>query len=233
MLTNRFQKTMFSWLAPACQQCGLALHAPTKPRLCAACLAWYAPTPRCARCGLPCESATAQCGQCLSTPPPWHQLVCVGDYRFPLSHSVHQLKYQRQFWQARPLAALLAPRITTPAPLLTCVPLHWRRQLRRGFNQSDVLARQLAQHLGCEYDPQLFSRPHATVPQHGLDKAQRRRNLNRAFVLNHVPCQQHVAIVDDVVTTGSTVRQLCNLLLEVGVKSLDIYCICRTPEPSD
>nr|WP_075988041.1 phosphoribosyltransferase family protein [Vibrio fluvialis] len=233
MLTNRLQKTMFSWLRPSCKLCDLPLESHSTQSLCGACLDWYAPTTRCARCGLPCETPTEQCGQCLTSPPPWHKLYCLGDYRFPLNQSVHQLKYQRQFWQARPLAGLLAPRIVSPAPLVTCVPLHWRRHAWRGFNQSDVLARQLAQQLGSQYQPRLFSRRLATPPQQGLNKAQRRRNLNQAFVLNSAPNHRHIAIVDDVVTTGSTVRQLCNLLLDVGVESLDIYCICRTPEPGD
>ncbi len=79
----------------------------------------------------------------------------------------------------------------------------------------------------------LFSRIKATKQQQGLDKDQRKQNLHQAFKLNHRPKIKHVAIVDDVVTTGSTVQQLSQLLLEAGVETVDIYCICRTPEPND
>nr|WP_238529409.1 phosphoribosyltransferase family protein [Vibrio mimicus] len=113
------------------------------------------------------------------------------------------------------------------------MPLHWRRRWQRGFNQSDLLARELARSLPTQYDSQLFARRRATPHQQGLSKAQRIQNLSGAFVLNHQPNQQHIAIVDDVVTTGSTIRHLCDLLLDVGVQSIDIYCICRTPEPKD
>ncbi|QXO17549.1 MULTISPECIES: phosphoribosyltransferase family protein [Vibrio] len=231
MLANQLQKTMLSWLAPACPLCRLPLAKQDTHGLCAACLEWYTPQPRCERCGLPSPMPVTQCGECLRSPPPWQRLICLGDYRFPLSQAVHKLKYQRQFWQAPSLAGLLATRITDPAPLLTSVPLHWRRYWLRGFNQSDLLARALSQALQCHYQPQLLQRVRATAMQQGLNKRERTRNLTQAFRLSEPPASRHIAIVDDVVTTGSTMRQLCNLLLDVGVKRLDIYCICRTPEP--
>lgn len=231
MLANRPQKTTLSWLAPACALCHLPLPAGNRHGLCPACLDWYAPQSRCERCGLPTSQPVPMCGECLRAPPPWQHLYCLGDYRFPLSQAVHQLKYQRRFWLAKPLASLLAERIPVPAPVFTSVPLHWRRHWWRGFNQSDLLARQLSLAMRCSYQSKLFQRVRATAMQQGLNKSERARNLKRAFTLRNPPLSEHLAIVDDVVTTGSTMRQLCNLLLEVGVKSLDIYCICRTPEP--
>jgi ComF family protein len=111
--------------------------------------------------------------------------------------------------------------------------LHWQRYLRRGFNQSDQIAKHLAAHLRVEHQTKLFSRVQNTKAQQGLDKTQRKRNLAKAFRLNAHPNSLHVGIVDDVVTTGSTAQHLCQLLLEVGVERIDIYCICRTPEPED
>ncbi|EOG7617444.1 TPA: ComF family protein [Vibrio cholerae] len=233
MLTHWLRKTTAPLLTPECHLCRLALDTNSPFGVCSACQAWLEHGYRCARCGLPTLTPIDQCGQCLSQPPPWRKLMCVGDYRFPLSDAVHQLKYQRQFWQAPRLAKLLATQINEPAPLLCSVPLHWRRRWLRGFNQSDLLARELANVLNIEYDHQLFARRRATPHQQGLSKAQRIHNLRDAFVLNHPPNQPHVAIVDDVVTTGSTIRHLCDLLLDVGVQSIDIYCICRTPEPKD
>ena len=82
----------------------------------------------------------------------------------------------------------------------------------------------------------LFRRSRSTASQQGLTKSARQSNLEDAFTLRNTNFStnddSHVAIIDDVVTTGSTVYQLCQLLLEVGVKRIDIYCICRTPEPS-
>ncbi len=172
------------------------------------------------------------CGECLADPPPWQRLVALGDYDFPLSREVQRFKDHGESWHVDALTQLLATRITAPAPLITSVPLHWRRYLSRGFNQSDVLARHLATHLDSHFDPKLFRRIKFADSQRGHKKSNREQNLQGAFVLSKKPIFEHVAIVDDVVTTGSTVRQLCQLLLEVGVESIDIYCICRTPAPT-
>jgi predicted amidophosphoribosyltransferase len=74
----------------------------------------------------------------------------------------------------------------------------------------------------------MFKRIKSTPSQQGLNREQRVRNLRHAFALNNHPNHTHIAIIDDVVTTGSSVRQLCNLLFDVGVEKIDIYCICRT-----
>ncbi len=173
-----------------------------------------------------------QCGSCLAEPPPWQRLFTLGDYDFPLAREVQRFKDSGELWHVNALAQLLAQRITTPAPLITSVPLHWRRYLSRGFNQSDVLARHLAAHLHSDFDRRIFRRTRYANAQRGQDKSQREHNLNGAFTLNKKNISKHVAIVDDVVTTGSTVRQLCLLLLEIGVERIDIYCICRTPAPT-
>ncbi|MGL4223713.1 MAG: phosphoribosyltransferase family protein [Vibrio sp.] len=233
MLIDWLRKTTALQQMAQCPLCRLALDTPNPAGICTACQAWLAHGARCQRCGLPSLIAVEQCGQCLRQPPAWHTLICVGDYRFPLSDAVHQLKYQRQFWQAPRLAQLLAAQIEQPAPLLCSVPLHWRRRWQRGFNQSDLLARALARTLATDYDHQLFSRRRATPQQQGLSKTERLNNLQDAFQLNHLPRAAHVAIVDDVVTTGSTLRHLCALLLDAGVQRIDIYCLCRTPEPKE
>ncbi|MFM2588533.1 ComF family protein [Vibrio sp. TBV020] len=125
---------------------------------------------------------------------------------------------------------LLLPRIDIPAEVVTSVPLHWRRKWRRGFNQSELLAASIAKRIERPYIP-LFERIRSTQQQKGLNRQQRHMNLNGAFKLKSSKTYRHVAIVDDVVTTGSTVQHLCKLLLDSGVKSVDIYCVCRTPDP--
>nr|WP_240504799.1 phosphoribosyltransferase family protein [Vibrio gigantis] len=130
---------------------------------------------------------------------------------------------------------MLASRIEEPASLVTSVPLHWRRYFHRGFNQSQLLAHYTAHELLVDHAV-LFKRIRSTVTQQGLNKSARKSNLKGAFAIRNTNFSSidypHVAVIDDVVTTGSTVYQLCQLLLEVGVKRIDIYCICRTPEPS-
>ncbi|MBD1558647.1 ComF family protein [Vibrio sp. S9_S30] len=217
-----------------CPSCGLNIEENTPTtRWCQVCLEDLREKHRCLQCGLPTLHTVEQCGQCLSTPPPWHRLYCVGDYQPPLSNYVHHFKHQHQFWLSDDLTYLLAAQISQPAEIITSVPLHWRRQLWRGYNQSDHLAKSLCQHLGVveRFDNQVFNRIKHTGAQQGLNRKARLLNLKNAFTLNSSHVAKHMAIVDDVVTTGSTIRQLCQLLLDVGVETVDIYCICRTPEP--
>ena len=97
----------------------------------------------------------------------------------------------------------------------------------RGYNQSELLAKFLGQILDipcCSF----FRRVRKTLPQLGLSSDQRKDNVNQAFILRQAKLSNHIAIVDDVLTTGSTVDGLCHLLLNAGVQKVDIYCICRT-----
>ncbi len=238
MLSHQWQNIMHRVLGSQCGLCRLPLDnssAPNPLRWCKHCFQSLTAIARCPSCGLtmkPEEKNHTRCGKCLTEPPPWQRLFTLGDYDFPLAREVQRFKDNGEMWHVDALAQLMAERITTPAPLITSVPLHWRRYLSRGFNQSDVLARRLAKHLHSDFDNQILRRIRYADSQRGQDKLHREHNLKGAFIVNKKPLSKHVAIVDDVVTTGSTVRQLCQLLLEVGVESIDIYCICRTPAPT-
>ncbi|MFW8629073.1 ComF family protein [Vibrio natriegens] len=238
MLSHHWQNIMHRVLGSQCGLCRLPLKTAQSPnalRWCSHCFQYLNPIRRCQHCGLAMqetERSDTVCGECLAEPPPWQRLITLGDYAFPLSREVQRFKDHGESWHVEALTQLLAARISSPATLITSVPLHWRRYLSRGFNQSDVLARHLAAHLHRHFDPKVFRRIQYADSQRGHTKTQREQNLQGAFILNKKPMYKHVAIVDDVVTTGSTVRQLCQLLLEVGVESIDIYCICRTPAPT-
>ncbi|NMU06755.1 ComF family protein, partial [Vibrio parahaemolyticus] len=113
------------------------------------------------------------CGECLSKPPPWQRLYTLGDYDFPLSREVQRFKDHGESWHVKALTEQLALRITTPAPIITSVPLHWQRYLRRGFNQSDVLARHLAKQLQTNFDAKVFRRVKLAQSQRGNTKTSR------------------------------------------------------------
>ena len=233
MVSQQWKKYITDLLPLQCELCGLAIESDLQLTwLCGDCIRYFTEQTRCQCCGLLMLSSVSQCGACLTKLPLWQRVYCVGDYQPPLSTYVHNFKYLRQFWQAEKLAQLLSPRIHQPADLITSVPLHWRRHWVRGFNQSELLARALSSQLQRPYQT-LFKRVRATSPQQGKNRQQRRSNLKRAFKLYQPVTADRVAIVDDVLTTGSTVQHLCKLLLDAGVKSVDIYTICRTPEPSD
>lgn len=190
----------------------------------------------CPQCGLPAFSFTLPCGRCLQKPPPWCDLVAVENYVQPLSGLIHKLKFSHQSQLAQPLSrlillAVLRAKRTRALPkvdLIINVPLHSRRHWRRGYNQSDLLCRPLARWLRCAYYPHALKRVHATDIQHQLSARLRKRNLKNAFHLELPVKGRHIAIVDDVVTTGSTVAELSRLLLRSGAASVQVWCLCRT-----
>lgn len=196
---------------------------------CRDCQARFPRPPYCHRCGRTTLTNTSYCGHCLVDPPPWQHFYRVGEYRFPLRQLIHQFKFGRQFWLAQPLSQLLAQDIVQPAPVLLPVPLHPVRRITRGFNQSTLLAEALAHQTASRCQSSVLRRRRYTRPQHTLSKLQRQQNLEHAFILKMPALPRHVAIVDDVVTTGSTVAAITTLLQQHGVEQIDIYCICYTP----
>lgn len=233
MLTDWIRKYTTYLLPKHCDLCGLSIKLPDQhPILCHVCLANFAPQPRCLCCGLVMPVSEQRCGRCLLSSPLWSRLYCVGDYQAPLASYVHRLKYSGQFWHAKTLALLLTPYITSKPDLITFVPLHWQRFLYRGYNQSQHLAWEISKHINVSCCG-LFRKVRATAHQQGLSKKQRERNIRQSFALCKTINHKHVAIVDDVLTTGSTVEPLCQLLKQSGVKTIDIYCICRTSHPND
>ncbi|ENY3730806.1 TPA: DNA utilization protein GntX [Enterobacter kobei] len=190
----------------------------------------------CPQCGLPAANRYLPCGRCLKKPPPWSALVAVDDYVRPLSRLIHALKFSGQSSLAPPLArllllAVLQARRTRALPkidMVVNVPLYRHRHWRRGYNQSDLLCRPLARWLGCRYTTSALTRVHATAVQHQLNARLRKRNLKNAFRLELAVNGLHIAIVDDVVTTGSTVAELSRLLLRSGAASVQVWCLCRT-----
>ncbi|RTF43900.1 DNA utilization protein GntX, partial [Serratia marcescens] len=135
--------------------------------ICSCCLRHLpVPPPCCPRCGLPAGETQMPCGRCLQRPPPWQRLVLVGDYVAPLSQLVKRFKFHRAPELAPTLARLMLLRwqqarreqyLNRP-DLILAVPLHASRCWRRGYNQSDLLARPLARWLGCAYRPAALRR---------------------------------------------------------------------------
>ena len=204
--------------------------------ICSRCASSLRPPVCCPQCGLPAAHTALPCGRCLQKPPPWQRLTFISDYTAPLSGLVHQLKFQRQTTLAPALARLLLLRVLAakrqgalpPVDCLVSVPLHRRRAWRRGYNQSELLARMLARWLECAYQPAMVTRTRPTPAQRQLSARLRRRNLNNAFRLELPVKGLHIVIVDDVVTTGSTVAQIARLLMRNGAATVQVWCLCRT-----
>ncbi|WP_369406459.1 ComF family protein [Candidatus Thiosymbion oneisti] len=113
--------------------------------------------------------------------------------------------------------------------LIVPVPLHAKRLRERGYNQALELARTIGRELSIPVDIQSCVRVSATPPQAGLARKERQRNVRGAFRVLHPPGVERVAILDDVVTTGSTVTELTRVLLRAGVERVDVWAVARTP----
>lgn len=236
-------------LPATCLGCGLqvpegasggAVGRPAHLGLCLACRGRLArPAPGCSVCGEP--GAAGVCGECRRRPPPFAALRAAWSYRGPLPAVVRGLKFRRLDYLgahlARDLAELVAggPAAGGPGPgwdLVVPVPLHWRRRWLRGYNQAERIARPLARLLGAPC-AEVLRRRRATRPQTGLARAARLSNPQGAFVLRRgrwPSAAGRVLLVDDVVTTGATLRAAAEVLRESGAREVVAVAAARTPE---
>jgi ComF family protein len=148
---------------------------------------------------------------------------------------LNTFKHHRGLAQGRLLAQLLSDEIrdqyidhTLPEVIIP-VPLHWQRFLWRGYNQSAELGRQLSRELGIPCHTQLLKRIRHTPSQQGLSRKQRLLNLKNAFVIKQALTFQRIALLDDVVTTGTTAMEIARFLRAQGAVEIHLWAIARTP----
>ncbi len=150
-------------------------------------------------------------------------------WAFPVDAAIKALKFGRKLWYAPALAELLceaSDRLPDDVDAVLPVPLHWRRRAFRGFNQAEEIARPLARQLGV---PLLHNvvRRRPTSFQSGLSARERARNLRAAFVVRGTVACSHVLIVDDVITTGTTLRHIAAALKTAGIRRVSALAVAR------
>lgn len=217
--------------ADHCDLCG----APARNALCDGCReALPFNHHRCRHCALPLPPGNPVpcCGRCSRSH--WiEQSVIPLRYESPVDHLVGPFKFNGRLRHSRLLGDLMLEAVQQaggPLPeQLLPIPLHPTRLRQRGYNQSLELARPLARKLGIRLTPDSCFRVLDTRPQADLPRRQRLRNLRGAFRLSGPLEANHVALVDDVVTTGSTVNELARLLCRAGVGRVDVWAVARTP----
>ncbi|MCY7316615.1 MAG: ComF family protein [Rubrivivax sp.] len=228
------------WRLPSqCEVCRSGCHS----SLCGDCITRFAaPVPRCLRCGLRLGIPAAACGDCQRSPPPFTRTVCVADYGFPWDRLITAFKFEDQPSLARGLAPLLAQRLQDDAAgaalpavqLVMPIPLSPQRLAERGYNQAWELACRVARLRGLPACADLLQRPVATAHQADLGRTERQANLRRAFMVD--PRRRatlaglHVALVDDVMTTGATLREAAAVLLRAGAATVQAWVLVRTPD---
>ena len=187
----------------------------------------------CIRCALPLAGGSI-CGGCATKPPPWTRAHAPFVYDFPVDSLLRQLKFAGRLPHGRVLGDLLADWIASfdeaRPDMLLPVPLHWQRQMKRRFNQAEEIARPLRRRLGIPVT-QVCRRRYPTPQQRGMTAVERRRNLRHAFVMRAAVDGAHIAIVDDVMTTGSTATEITRVLLSAGAARVDVWTVARVPKP--
>ncbi len=197
---------------------------------------------RCTVCAVPLPSRGLVCGECLKRPPSYDHVEVPWRFAFPVDALITRFKHQARWPYGRLLGERLAHHLEhafadgLPRPdLLLPVPLARRRLRQRGFNQAQMLADWLSRPLGIATDARVLDRVLDTLAQQQLDAATRRRNLRQAFAIatGADVKGRHLALVDDVLTTGATAEALARLLKRAGAERVDVYCLARTPKPGE
>jgi len=225
-------KTLFDiLLPPRCVLCGLASDSTCICPPCKFDLPWL--ERQCRSCGLPLVLATDLiCGACITKPPPYNYTVCPLSYEFPTDRLVQAFKFRKQHTAGRLLARFLAEAAfnsqSDRPDVLVPVPLHRFRLIKRGFNQAYELATYIGKQLGIEVQMESLRRKRYTRAQSGLSRKQRNKNVRGAFYWKSLQRPaSHVALVDDVMTTGTTVMECARVLKRAGTKRVDVWVAAR------
>lgn len=170
------------------------------------------------------------CGQCQKNRPAFDKTYTPFIYQGAICHLIKQLKFNGIYKNSRLLGLLLARHLknTERPELIIPVPLHPKRYQQRGFNQSLEIAKMVAKELSIPMNTSCCQRKKDTLQQTSLTAKQRRRNIKNAFQIVALPKMNHVAILDDVLTTGATTNELAKLLKSNGVNRVDVWVCART-----
>ena len=193
---------------------------------------------KCLECG---REGKYICKECFQKVPPsgWTDKEVFSLYRYQgvIRKAIIALKYKFALDIARELADLCVERLLTtnhwPSAILVPVPLYWYRQNFRGFNQSEEIGKTIAQKMGWKFIPDLVIRKKFTAPQTELSGPARRRNLKDVFALNpnylstDLLIYSSIIVFDDVLTTGSTLKEAAKVLRNTGVKTIWGLTIAR------
>lgn len=235
---KRFWNRAFSFFFPLiCLHCRRILPADEGRSLCAGCQGeivrpegWL-----CQDCGRPLPDGGAHCFFCRKSRDSHVVTIrAAGLYKGPLKSAVLRFKFQGELAWRKPLGRLLAETWTRhsevcQADLILPVPLHWRRKITRGYNQSELLARELRRFTELPVGQGVLRRARATRPQYGLSRKERLENMSRAFSVHRPELvrRKRVLLVDDVCTTGATLRECAKALRRSGAKDVAALVLAR------
>jgi len=215
---------------PRCELC----RTLQEPVICASCLQQFVciNDPICRQCGLPLDPlahTTGHCAECLNDPPPFDAARTAGIYDGVLRQAIHVFKYAMVRAMALPLGDFLADHVMLPFPVdcLCPVPLHPSRERMRGFNQSFLLAERLGTRWNLPVETSKLIRMQNTPPQMQLPRDARQRNIRGAFAVRDSLSGCTIGLVDDVYTTGATLRECSRMLKRAGAARILVVTLAR------
>ncbi len=176
-----------------------------------------------------CEHDLEYRDPCIESAAPFEAVIAPLMYTFPIDAAIKALKFRSKLFYVPAFGELLieaAHNLPPSADALLPVPLHWRRHVMRGFNQSDEICKPVHKATGLPV-LRVIKRVRATPSQSGLSAAERRKNLRGAFRVTSKITARHVVIVDDVITTGTTARAIAGVLLNAGVDQVSVLAIAK------
>lgn len=187
------------------------------------------PGPVCDVCGKA-VGTPGTCLECQLNPPPYDRVLSVCRFEGLMREVILRFKYRRSTVFKRFLAELLYTALSredVSPDILTFVPLHWTRMIRRGYNQSALIARELSGYMGMSVRYGILRKSRNTPSQVGLERKDRERNLRSAFSARGVEGKS-VMVIDDVITTGQTAREVSRTLKRAGASRVIFASIGRT-----
>ena len=174
------------------------------------------------------------CTACESELPYCNNQMAVFNYQSPIDKLLLGLKFGQKLAYAKLLGELAGKKMqdyykdNAKPELIIPVPLHPKRLKERGYNQALELVRCFSKEVNIPIDKFSCKRVKHTLPQLNLSESERKTNVKNAFIINKKIDAKHVIVFDDVVTTGSTVAELCRVLQEQGVEKIDVWCVAKT-----
>jgi ComF family protein len=225
-ILNRCTHGVQAMLPAQCVLCGASTGA---ARVCDACATTLPrmPADRCARCASALPTG-GTCGACLERSPHYDAVSAAYAYEFPVDALIQAYKYGGDLTLAPLLARELARVLNDTADAIIPMPLARERQRSRGFNQAQELARGIGRALRVPVLASACRKVAETPPQAGLSLAARARNVRGAFVCDSDLSGKHVAVVDDVMTTGATLNELARVLKRAGAAHVSGWVVART-----
>jgi ComF family protein len=202
------------------------------------CERFSAAQPRCVQCAIEIPEGARRCGRCTVNPPAFDETVAALDYRFPWRSLISGFKFHGQVQRADFFSCLMVGAIQEARPpcapcLITAVPSSPAGLRARGYNPAWELARRCASKLKRPAHPDLLRKTRHTAHQAGLKLSQRRDNLTGSFGVCEDAAKRltgcHVALVDDVMTTGATAHAAASVLKSIGVTRVSVWVLARTP----